>query len=59
MANKGVTGYGTWKKIRKMGDEENDGGKRAGEINAETQSAQRGRDRKGVVAVSSMYHDSR
>jgi hypothetical protein len=41
VASKGLTGYGTWKKIRKMGDKGNDGGKRARELNAETLRTQR------------------
>jgi len=45
VANKGVAGYGTWKKVRKMGDKGKFGRERAGELNAETQSAQRGRTR--------------
>src|SRR6266436_6527273 len=42
VANKGVAGYGTWKKIRKMGDRRGCWRESVGERNAETRSVQRG-----------------
>jgi hypothetical protein len=55
VANKGVAGYGTWKKIRKMGAEEERGRK----VGAETLRAQRERYRSGMADVSSINHDQR
>jgi hypothetical protein len=56
VANKGVAGYGTWKKIWKM----EDNGKRLRErgLNAETLSAQRRRHGSGLAEVRSKIHDS-
>jgi hypothetical protein len=57
VANKGVTGYGTWKKVRKIGDRGECWRERIGELNAETQSAQRGRVRGGSAGLASIHND--
>jgi hypothetical protein len=57
VANKGVAGYGTWKKIRKMEDEGEWWRERVGELSAVTLSAQRGKYRSGIAKVRSIIHD--
>jgi len=58
VANKGVARYGTWKRIRKLGDEGECWRERVGELNAEAQSAQRGRFRGVLAGLLTIDHET-
>jgi hypothetical protein len=57
VANKGVAGYGTWKRIRNLGDKGECWRERVGELNSEAQSVQRGRFRGVLAGLLTIDHD--